>query len=178
MEEEDDEFSDEQAIVVISMASRVGLHPIFADIGVWEAVMALHLRDRKTVKQSDEFKSYDDESDDEEQEEVEYEAAVTTLYEMVGYGIPGEELSRFAMRASQEHGWFGDDRGRQLLMLARRISIRRDQGEMGGAGNTGDIDMVRKGPDDSGANETIAEGYSSKENSHVLRSNFNCYTTK
>ncbi len=162
--EETDEYDNEQSIIVISMTSRVGLHPIFADIGVWEAVMALHLRDRKADKKSDEFKSYDAESDDDEgEEEVEYDSAVATLYEMVGYGIPGEELSRFAMRASQAHGWFCDDRGRQLLMLARRISIRRDQSEMGGTGNTGDIDMVRKGPDTSEANEAISEGASKEK---------------
>merc|ERR1719491_1524703 len=136
------------------MTSRIGLHPIFADQGVWEAVMTLHLRDRIAVKQSDEFRLNDADSGDKEEEEVEYEAAVATLYEMVGYGIPGEELSRFAMRASQEHGWFCDDRGRQLLMLARRISIRRDQADTGG---TGDIDMVRKGPDVSQSNTGIFE---------------------
>ena len=167
VEEEHDEFGNEQSMIVISMTSRVGLHPIYADIGVWEAVMDLHLRDRKAVKKSDEFKTYDAESDDEEEEEVEYEAAVATLYEMVGYGIPGEELSRFAMRASQEHGWFCDDRGRQLLMLARRVSIRRDQAEMGGTGNTGDIDMVRKGPDVSETNGTIAEGSSKDKPSYM-----------
>jgi len=146
-EECDDEFGDDQSMIVISMTSRIGLHPIFADIGVWEAVMVLHLRDRKAVKKSDDFKAYDSQSDDEAEEELEYEAAVATLYEMVGYGIPGEELSRFAIRASQKNGWFSDDRGKQLLMLARRISIRRDQTRMSATGNTGDIDMVRKGPD-------------------------------
>ena len=168
LEEENNEFSNEKSVVIISLASRVGLHPIFADIGVWEAVMALHLRDHKMMMKSDEFKSYNDDSDEEEQEEVEYEAAVSTLYEMVGYGIPGEELSRFAMRANQKHGWFSDDRGRQLLMLARRISVRRDQGDMVGTGNTGDIDMVRKGADDSEVNERRSAGSSSKENSHMI----------
>jgi WD40 repeat protein len=167
--DENDEFGDEQPMIVITMTSRIGLHPIYADIGVWEAVMGFHLRDRRAVKQADEFKSYDAESDDEEEEEVEYEAAVATLYEMVGYGIPGEELSRFAMRASQEHGWFCDDRGRQLLMLARRISIRRDQADLGGAANTGDIDMVRKGPDNNDAAVPISEGASQKEQSFEWR---------
>jgi WD40 repeat protein len=168
-EDENDECGNDQSMIVITMTSRIGLHPIFADIGVWETVMVLHLRDRKAVKKSDEFKSYDAESDDEEEEEVEYEAAVATLYEMVGYGIPGEELSRFAMRASQEHGWFCDDRGRQLLMIARRISIRRDQADMGGTGNTGDIDMVRKGPDVCDTNATISDGSSQDKTSFVWR---------
>mmetsp|Transcript_36581 Transcript_36581/g.40846 ORF Transcript_36581/g.40846 Transcript_36581/m.40846 type:complete len:2363 (-) Transcript_36581:201-7289(-) len=153
-EGESEQMYDVQSRIVITMTSRIGLHPIFADPGVWEAVMTLHLRDRIAVKQSDEFRLNDVDSGDKEEEEVEYEAAVATLYEMVGYGIPGEELSRFAMRASQEHGWFCDDRGRQLLMLARRISIRRDQADTGG---TGDIDMVRKGPDVSQSNTEIFE---------------------
>eukprot|EP00536_Pseudo-nitzschia_multiseries_P013777 jgi/Psemu1/261659/estExt_Genewise1Plus.C_6140004 len=158
IDDEEDEkgvFGHHHSLVVITMTSRIGLHPIFADVRVWEAVMALHLRDREAEKKSDEFGSFDDENDynlgEEENYEVDeeegYEAAVATLYEMVGYGIPGEELSDFAMRVSQDNGWFCDDRGRQLLMLARRISIRRDQADMGGTGNTADIDLVRKGPD-------------------------------
>jgi len=162
-----DEYNNEQSMVAITMTSRIGLHPIFADIGVWETVMVLHLRDRKAVKKSDEFKSYSTDSDDEVEEEVEYEAAVATLYEMVGYGIPGEELSRFAMQVSQEHGWFCDDRGRQLLMLARRISIRRDQAGIGATGDTGDIDMVRKGPDVVDTKSTNSEGYSEDNRSFV-----------
>ncbi|VEU38269.1 unnamed protein product [Pseudo-nitzschia multistriata] len=158
-----DEYGNGQSLIVITMTSRIGLHPIFADIRVWETVMTLHLRDRETVKKSDEFSSYSAGSDYEEEEEVVYDSAVATLYEMVGYGIPGEELSRFAMRVSQEHGWFCDDRGRQLLMLARRISIRRDQADMSGAGNTGDIDMVRKGPDLNEAFATFPEGGDSTE---------------
>ena len=166
-EDENERMYDEQSRIVITMTSRVGLHPIFADLGVWEAVMALHLRDRIAVKKSDEFRLNDAESVDgeEEEAEVEYESAVATLYEMVGYGIPGEELSRFAMRASQEHGWFCDDRGRQLLMLARRISIRRDQSDMGG---TGDIDMVRKGPDVSQASIEISEEGPTRDKSSFI----------
>jgi WD40 repeat protein len=154
--ESDNEESENGEIhrSVVTMTSRVGLHPIFADLGVWEAVMKLHLRDRKSARKTEDSRiGQDEESGDEEDDEIEYEAAVATLYEMVGYGIPGEELSRFAMRASEENGWFCDDRGRQLLMLARRISIRRDQAEFGGTGEASDIDMVRKGPE---ASETAA----------------------
>jgi WD40 repeat protein len=133
---------------VVSMTSRIGLHPIFADLGVWRAVMSLHLADRESEKRF-ELASSDVESEDEDYDELEYEAAVATLYEMVGYGIPGEELSRFAMKASEEHGWFCDDRGRQLLMLARRISVRRDQADINGAVDTGDIELIRKGKDDT-----------------------------
>lgn len=143
-DEEDDE-GDMPAHHIVAMTSRIGLHPFFADLGVWKAVMALHLRDRQSEKRSEAAASDDESEDGEDEGELEYEAAVATLYEMVGYGIPGEELSRFAMRASEEYGWFCDDRGRQLLMLARRISVRRDQTDLGGTGDAGDIELISKG---------------------------------
>ncbi|KAL3922375.1 MAG: hypothetical protein SGILL_002237 [Bacillariaceae sp.] len=151
---------------IVTMTSRVGLHPIFADLGVWETVMKLHLRDRKSAKKSEGTTrlGQDEESGDEEDDEVEYEAAVATLYEMVGYGIPGEELSRFAMRASEENGWFCDDRGRQLLMLARRISVRRDQADVGGTGEASDINMVRKGPEGTESTGAASENAFFEEN--------------
>ncbi|KAL3922318.1 MAG: hypothetical protein SGILL_002270 [Bacillariaceae sp.] len=149
---DESEHGEGHSRTVVTMTSRVGLHPIFADIGVWETVMKLHLRDRKSARKSEDARlGHDEESGDEDEDEIEYEAAVATLYEMVGYGIPGEELSRFAMRASEENGWFCDDRGRQLLMLARRISVRRDQADGGGTGDASGIEMIRKGPE---SNET------------------------
>ena len=144
----DEDEKDGHARHVISMTSRVGLHPIFADIGVWQQVMHLHIQDRRTERSS-EKSGQGEASDTEEDGEVEYEAAVATLYEMLGYGIPGEELSRFATRASEENGWFCDERGKQLLMLARRISVRRETTDAGAAGDAGDIDMIRTGPEDS-----------------------------
>jgi WD40 repeat protein len=143
---------------VLSMTSRIGLHPIFADLGVWKTVMGLHLLDRQSEKKVETRLNDDDSEEEDDEDEVEYEAAVATLYEMVGYGIPGEELSRFAMEVSKEHGWFYDDRGRQLLMLARRISIRRDQAYLGAAGDTGDIDMIRKVEDGGHSSPSKAEG--------------------
>ena len=136
VENDEDEDREGSPKSVLSMTSRIGLHPIFADLCVWQAVMALHLLDRHSEKKSELISSNlsDDDSDDDDEEdedEIEYEAAVATLYEMVGYGIPGEELCRFAMKVCEEHGWFCDDRGRQLLMLARRISVRRDQADLG-----------------------------------------------
>jgi hypothetical protein len=134
---------------VISMTSRIGLHPIFADLGVWEKVLLLHLQDRRSEKRSGADHTFEQKTRDalEDGDDVEYQAAVATLYEMLGYGIPGEELSRFATRVSEDYGWFGDERGKQLLMLARRISVRREQTDGGGAGGMGDIDMIRHGQD-------------------------------
>ena len=39
---------------VVTMISRIGLHPIFADIGVWETVMAFHLQDRNNERKIEE----------------------------------------------------------------------------------------------------------------------------
>jgi WD40 repeat protein len=169
-EKDDSTDEDVHATQVVTMSSRIGFHPIFADLGVWETVMEVHLLDRQSERKS-ELRSNEDTDDDEEEDEdaVEYEAAVATLYDMVGYGIPGEELSRFAMRASEEHGWFCDDRGRQLLMLARRISVRRDQAELGAAGEAGDIEMIRKGQDNGQTSSNTEQSVvADKENEEWL----------
>lgn len=113
---------------VVTMTSSIGWHPIFANLAVWKTVWSMHLADRRSEKKSEarpaELDS--DEDADEDEDEIEYESAVATLFDMHGYDVPGEELSRFAMRISEDKGWFSDDRGRQLLMLARRITLRRD----------------------------------------------------
>jgi WD40 repeat protein len=171
IEENEEDERDHHAFAkqVISMTSRIGLHPIFADLGVWEKVMSIHLQDRLSEKKAESNSNYDqpngDDTDEDEEGTQEYEAAVATLYEMLGYGIPGEELSRFATRASEENGWFCDERGKQLLMLARRISIRREQTDDGAAtGSTGDIDMIRKGQDGGHTRNTTADGSLDVEN--------------
>ena len=131
---------------IITMTSRIGLHPIFADLSVWTNVMQLHLEERQTEKRCDTDCGFEPQGGDCSGDvgSTVYEAAVATLYEMLGYGIPGEELSRFASLASEENGWFSDDRGKQLLMLARRITLRREQTDNGAAGGAGDIDMIRR----------------------------------
>jgi WD40 repeat protein len=168
--EDETEHGDDHHRSVITMTSRVGLHPIFADLGVWEYVMKLHLLDRASSRKLEDLRpNQDEESADEEEDEIEYEAAVATLYDMLGYGIPGEELPRFAMRASEENGWFCDDRGRKLVMRARRISIRRDQADIGGTGDAGDIEMFRKFTEGNAENpsetphSSTSDGYVWKE---------------
>ena len=71
-----------------------------------------------------------------------YETTVSTLYEMLGYGIPAEELARIATQVSKKRGWFSTERGHSLLMLARRLSVKRENGDEG-TGNAGDLDMMR-----------------------------------
>lgn len=139
---------------VVYMATRIGLHPIFADLRLWEKVMNLHLEDSHNEKASAESTASsrapsptDGQSTGEAKtkaDSVEYEAAVGTIYEMVGYGIPAEELARFATRVSEEYGWFANERGHSLLMLARRLSLRREQTDEGiVAGENGDLEMIR-----------------------------------
>jgi WD40 repeat protein len=155
---------------VVYMATRIGLHPIFADLRLWEKVMNLHLEDSQNEKGSGESTSSsrapspsDGQSNGEvksKTDSAEYEAAVGTIYEMVGYGIPAEELARFATRVSEEYGWFANERGHSLLMLARRLSIRREQTDEGiVAGENGDLEMIR----------SKATGTESEARAHVTR---------
>jgi hypothetical protein len=132
---------------VVTMTSSIGLHPIFANLSLWETVMKMHLADRRSGKKS-EIRPVDilsGEETDEEDDEMEYEAATATLFDMKGYDVPGEELSRFAMRVSERKGWFSDDRGRQLLVLARRITLRRDMaGESTPLATDSSLEMISR----------------------------------
>lgn len=130
----------DQATKVVHMTARIGLHPIFAELELWENVLALHLRERENDKN-------ENASEGKGQKDADlaaYETTVSTLYEMLGYGIPSEELARFATRVSEKRGWFSTERGHSLLMLARRLSVKRDHGD-DGTGNAGDLDMMRTG---------------------------------
>ena len=119
---------------LLYMTGRIGHHPIFADLGVWEKVKDLHLVAHQDDKEGDKAVDKDD---------AEYEAAKATLYEMLGYGIPAEELARFVSRVSETHGWFQSERGKTLLLLARRLSVRREQGaDSTNPATTSDIEMM------------------------------------
>jgi len=132
-----DEASQDPSNKVVYMTARIGLHPIFADLRLWEEVLRLHLKDRENDKNPSSGAALIGKSNS---NLVEYEAAVATLYEMLGFGIPAEELARFATRVSEEHGWFDTERGHSLLMLARRLGVRREQE---GEGAAGDLDLMR-----------------------------------
>jgi WD40 repeat protein len=129
---------DGESASIAYMTQKMGNHPIYADLGVWEKAKEVHLAaSRKdTSKQSSDDENEGDDDNDE------YEAAVATLYEMLGYGIPAEELARFASRVSENSGWFRSERGQSLLLLARRICMRRDQGEASSASQTSDLEMM------------------------------------
>jgi len=159
-------------VIPIYMTARIGLHPLFADLNLWMRVLSFHLAEKQATaggmgNSSDRFANVTDsvntnpslsrsESFDNDvapgdaEDEKEYEAAVATLYEMVGYGIPSEELARFSSRVAQEYGWFkaGSEKGQSLLLLARRLSMRREMAENGGMvpGEAGDLGILQMEP--------------------------------
>ncbi len=118
------------------MTERIKLHPIFADLRLWERVLLLHQQDQQNDRKEDASNANlaDDDSShggtvEDNPDADAYEAAVSTLYEMVGYGVPAEELASFATRVSEEKGWFSTEKGQALLVLARRLTAKRDEGE-------------------------------------------------
>ncbi|GKZ01322.1 hypothetical protein MPSEU_001083200 [Mayamaea pseudoterrestris] len=120
---------DKENVAVSYLTARLGLHPIFGDMGVWERSKDLHVAARRENKAEEAASGAKAEEYNEEEDE--YDAAVATLYEMLGYGIPSEELARFAARVNEIHGWHHSERGQSLLMLARRLSVRREHGAVG-----------------------------------------------
>jgi hypothetical protein len=108
LSEENDSLQNQ----VIYMTARIGMHAIFADVRLWERVLQMHLQGRlPNSSQHDGDKPYTND----------YEAAVSTLYEMVAFGVPAEELALFATRVSEARGWFSSEKGQSLLLLARRL---------------------------------------------------------
>lgn len=75
---------------------------------------------------------------------------------MVGYNVPAEEVSRFASRISEERGWFATEKGQALLVLARRLTAKRDEGDAEKTGRAdSEFGFVRK---DSVAPKEIGGG--------------------
>lgn len=141
----------------IYMTERISIHPIFADLRLWERVLLIHQQDQQnSVHKEDaaeneegEETTLDDITPDNEDitDNDAHDSVVTTLYEMVGYNVPAEEVSRFATRISEEKGWFATERGQALLVLARRLTAKRDEGDVeksSGAGEFTTKSFVRK----------------------------------
>lgn len=113
---------NENEVAVMYLTEHLALHRIFADLGLWERAKELHFCARmKDRGRLDEHCNTNNEDD-------EYEATVATLYDMLGYGIPTEDMACFASKACYTHGWFVSDRGHTLMLLAKRLAMRRDQG--------------------------------------------------
>ena len=138
----------------IYMTARIKIHPIFADLRLWERVLLLHQQDQQndrkedasSAEQNGEESSSSDAAETEDTSDNDaYDAAVSTLYEMVGYGVPAEELARFATRISEEKGWFATEKGQALLVLARRLTAKRDEGGEEKSAGAGDLALGSSG---------------------------------
>jgi hypothetical protein len=98
---------------VIFMTKRVGMHAIYSDLRLWERVLLLHQQDRQKDRATTGMES------------DEYEATVSTLYEMLGYGMPADDLARFASRIAAEK-FFSTDNEQKILVLARKLALKCD----------------------------------------------------
>lgn len=126
----------ENEVAVVYLTERIALHPIYANLEVWDHVKILHSRENTSLDHGKE-----------ERDEHEYESIVATLYEMNGYGIPAEELARFASRTCGQHGWFNAEKGQALLMLAKRVGARREQGLSAATpSKVSDIELISPSP--------------------------------
>jgi hypothetical protein len=149
------------------MTERISIHPVFADLRLWERVLLIHQQDQQnndrkedaSENEEGEESTVDDVTTDEDITDNDaYDSVVTTLYEMVGYNVPAEEVSRFATRISEEKGWFATERGQALLVLARRLTAKRDEGDVeksSGAGEFTTSTFVRK---ESGLSKDFGAG--------------------
>lgn len=127
------------------LTERIGLHIAYSDLRLWEMVMRTHVLARQQSRKDD---SDEARSKTSTKGTDEYEATIGTLYEMAGYGIPPEELVRFATQIGVKKSWFKSEKGHSLLMLARRLCVRS---ELTGQASTcakqmSDIDAIRTLP--------------------------------
>lgn len=117
----------------IYMTEKLTIHPIYADLRLWERVVLLHQQgqhNNDSKEDESEVKECESSSEDEgAADNDDYDNVVTTLFEMVGYNVPAEEVSRFASRICEEKGWFASEKGQALLVLARRLTAKRDEGD-------------------------------------------------
>jgi len=117
---------------VIYLTERVSLHPVFSCLGVWKMVRDSHKKARQNSRNGEEKTTSPDDQ---------YEATISTLYEMVGYGICSEEMARFSTRSVEANRWTGTEKGEAILMLVRRLCIRRESNS-GGARRLKDIELT------------------------------------
>ncbi len=117
--------TDDEDMEVSYMTKLIANHQIYADLRLWDRVLLVHQQDRQRDKSViDTVEKKTDVSDDESDN---YEAAVSTLYEMLGYGMPADALARFASRVASEK-FYSTDREHKLLMLARRLAVKCEEG--------------------------------------------------
>jgi len=101
---------------LVYMTAKIGMHPVFTDLSLWERVIEIHLDESNRGNIRIESNTG----------MAEYDATVTTIYEMIGYGVPTEELVRFVTRVSNARGFFSNEKAQSLLSLVRKLSMKRD----------------------------------------------------
>lgn len=101
------------------LTKRISVHVIFKDMRLWDRVLLIHKQDRQKDRSSVIERSMHSEV----LENDEYEATVTTLYEMIGYGMPSDELAKFASRIATDK-LFSTDSEQKVLMLARKLALK------------------------------------------------------
>jgi WD40 repeat protein len=126
---------------VIYMTARISLHPIFAESELWEGVLQMKLEEVEKERKDDDSESKDYTKDF---DQIAYDTTVSTLYEMLAFGVPSEELARFATCVSEKKGWFATERGHNLLLQARRLSAKRENGNEA-TRTPGDLEIMRGG---------------------------------
>ncbi len=116
------DFYDEMTEEVFFLTKRIGMHAIYADMRLWERVLLLH----QQARQKDKTTGAERYTNAEGFENYQYEAAVSTLYEMLGYGMSADDLAKFASRVAAEK-FFSTDKEQKILMLARRLVLKCDE---------------------------------------------------
>jgi WD40 repeat protein len=101
------------------MAKELSSYPIFSDFRLWEAVYSLQKKDKQPNHATKPLHGVDTDSGS-------FDAAVSTLYEMISCGLPFEFVMRFASHMSQ-NVFSGSAKGHQLLSYVRRISTNTEE---------------------------------------------------
>lgn len=104
------------------LTKSVGMHLIYSDLRLWERVVLLHKRNSQRDKTGGSEKTELPEA----AENDEYEASVSTLYEMLSYGMTADDLAKFAARIATEK-FFSKDKAHKIMMLARKLALKCDE---------------------------------------------------
>mmetsp|Transcript_11585 Transcript_11585/g.21665 ORF Transcript_11585/g.21665 Transcript_11585/m.21665 type:complete len:2225 (+) Transcript_11585:70-6744(+) len=114
--------SMDKDMVTCDLTSLIAKHQIYSDLSLWDKVFLIHQQDRLKDRKGNESKTGNSSS----KENDDYEATVSTLYEMLGYGMPADHLARFAHRIAREKFYF-TEKEQKLLTLARRLAVKCDE---------------------------------------------------
>lgn len=109
-------------MMVSYMTKQIATHDIYSDLSLWDRVLLIHKQDRQRDKSGIEGKPVNNESMLNE----EYEATVSTLYEMLGYGMQADTLAKFAYRVAIDK-FYSTDKEEKLLTLARRLAVKCEE---------------------------------------------------